>query len=102
MCKKNSIQIIFLSKGVHGVVKNAAREQFGRLPYISDKGDVYYLDILVWRANVRLRKLPIFAEFAKALLFWTINPLEGSSRKVPLFEEDIGMEDEGDEDEEDG
>ena len=72
------------------------------MPYISDKGDVYYLDLLVWRANVKLRKLPIFAEFAKALLFWTINPLEGWSRKVPLFEEDVGMEDEGDEDEEDG
>ena len=78
-------------------MKNAAREQFGRLPYISEVGEAYYLDLLVWRTNKKLLKLPIFQEFCKALLFWTVNPLEGYSQRIPIFEE---ADDEEEEEEE--
>ena len=74
-------------EGIHGVVKRKARQQFGRLPYINQEGDSYYLDLLVWQVNQDLKKLDIFPEFCKCLYFWTHNPLENWSRKIPLFEE---------------
>ena len=73
---------------MHGVLKRAGREQFGRLPYVANNGDVYYLDLLVWRCNLHLKKEPVYEEFCKALLFWTINPLEGWNRRVPIFEDE--------------
>ena len=67
------------------MLKDKARQQFGRLPYISNDGEGYYLDLLVWRVNRNLKKLPVFVEFCKSLLFWTIDPIEDWSRKIPLF-----------------
>ena len=82
-------------------MKNAAREQFGRLPYISGVGEAYYLDLLVWRTNKKLLKLPMFQEFCKALLFWTLNPLEGHSQCIPIFEESDDEQEEEFNDQED-
>ena len=40
-------------EGEHGVWKRESRVQFCRLPSVK-KGKVYYLDLVVWRSNVRL------------------------------------------------
>ena len=40
-------------EGIHGVIKNNGRQQFGRLPFLNVSGQTYYLDLLVWRANKR-------------------------------------------------
>ena len=47
-------------EGMHKVLKNYARCQFGRLPYLTRKGETKYLDLLVMRANASLMKLPFF------------------------------------------
>ena len=33
-------------EGIHGVIKKDARRQFGRLPYLTEDGQTYYLDLL--------------------------------------------------------
>ena len=47
-------------KGIHAVLKRDGSQQFGKLPYLTCSGDTYYLDLLVWRANARLNKIPFF------------------------------------------
>ena len=42
-------------EGMHGVIKRDGYHQFGRLPYLNEKGETYYLDLLVRRANARLQ-----------------------------------------------
>ena len=74
-------------EGIHGVLKRDARAQFGRLPYITSQGESYYIDLLVWRGNVNLKKLPVFPQFFMTLWFWTHRPLEDHDRIIPLFEE---------------
>ena len=73
-------------EGMHGVIKRDAFSQFGRLPYLNGEGDTYYLDLLVWRANVRLQGELIFKAFCKDLWQWTHHGLEDWNRKIPLYE----------------
>ena len=53
---------------IHKVMKEDARRQFYRLPYISSRGQGYYLDLLVLRANARLKGKPLFWTFLMAIV----------------------------------
>ena len=91
---------------VHGVVKTDGRKMFGRLPYLSDHGQSYYLDILIWRLNVRLQKARYFTEYLRCLYRWTWAPCEDYENFTPVFHDgDEGWDDEpgdnGEEEEED-
>ena len=65
---------------------------FGRLPYLSRKGEKKYLDLLVMRGNAHLKNLPFFYVYCKALYFWTNSPLDHYDHTIPVIDE----EDEGD------
>ena len=73
---------------IHKVLKEDARSQFSRLPYISDKGQGYYLDLLVLRANSRLKGFCVFYTFFKAILLHVHHPLEDYDPIIPLREEE--------------
>ena len=75
-------------EGIHGVLKRDARSQFGRLPYLTGEGKTFYLDLVVWRANARLKDEPLFYSFCKALHSWTNNPLEDFDHTIPVREEE--------------
>lgn len=92
---------MFLFSGIHGVIKRDAHQQFGRLPYLTSKGETYYLDLLVWRANRRLEKMPFFYSFSKDLWNWTHHGLEDWAHIIPPFEEDV-LDDEEHDDKDDG
>ena len=79
-------------EGVHGVVKNDGRKMFGRLPYLSDRGQSYYLDILIWRLNVRLQKARYFTEYLRCLYRWTWAPCEDYENFTPVFHDNDGDE----------
>ena len=54
---------------------------------------VYYLDLLILRANARLNKLPFFYIFLGAIQVHTLDPLENFNPKIPIrVDEDIGDE----------
>ena len=80
-------------EGIHAVLKKDCRQQFGRLPYLSSLGETYYLDLLVWRANTRLKKSPLFLKFVNTLWLWTNQPLEGWERLVPVMEQETEGQD---------
>ena len=40
------------------------RRQFGRLPFLSQEGESYYLHLAVWRANARLSNKQIWLYLA--------------------------------------
>ena len=71
-------------EGIHGVIKRDGFSQFGRLPYLNNNGETYYLDLLVWRANARLKGIPLFEDFCKILWLWAQHPLEDWNRRIPL------------------
>ena len=79
---------MLLLSGIHAVIKRDAQNQFGRLPLLTSKGETYYLDLLVWRANRNLEKAPLFHSFAKDLWLWTHQPLEDWSHIIPVMEEE--------------
>ena len=54
-------------EGIHGCIKKDAHAQFSRLPYLTKDGSPYYLDLLVWRANVRLQGKHFFYSWCNAL-----------------------------------
>ena len=85
-------------EGIHGVIKQDARQQFGRLPYLNSEGNTYYLDLLVWRANKRLANVPFFYGFALDLWTWTRYPLHDFLHLVPMDNE---LEDDDDDDDDD-
>ena len=72
------------------MIKKDAHQQFGRLPYLTSRGETYYLDLLVFRANARLYNVNLFQAF------WTTEPLEGWSHIIPVFEEDEDHQEEED------
>ena len=74
-------------EGIHGVIKRDAFSQFGRLPYLNDEGETYYLDLLVWRANARLQGKALFEDFCKVLWLWIHHGLEDWNRRIPLIED---------------
>ena len=81
-------------EGIHGVLKQDGRSQFGRLPYLNSEGNVYYLDLLVWRANQRLQKKLLFHGFCSSLWAWTNTPLSFWNHTVPLWPEEEEVEEE--------
>ena len=83
-------------EGIHAVIKKDAHQQFGRLPYLTSRGETYYLDLLVFRANARLYNVNLFQAFCNTLYFWTNEPLEGWSHIIPVFEEDEDHQEEED------
>ena len=82
-------------KGLHGVLKKDSRSQFDRLPYLTQYGETYYLDLLVFRCNCRLQKQHIFMQFADALWKWTHFPLSDYDRYTPVKREEVLEEVEG-------
>ena len=85
-------------EGIHGVIKKDGQQQFGRLPYLTDEGNTYYLDLLIWRANKRLMKIPFFYAFSLDLWYWTRYPLEDFVHIIPVFEEFDVDDDDGNDD----
>ena len=79
-------------EGIHGTIKRSARSQFGRLPSLSDDGFTNYLDLLVWKANVGLKKEKEFYGWCKTLFNWTKNPIEDFDHTIPVWEEDPVVE----------
>ena len=71
-------------EGLHGVLKRDGRSHFGCLPYLIGSGDPYYLYLLVFRANARLKKIPVFYHFCNALHKWTHNPLQDWNCLIPV------------------
>ena len=62
-------------EGEHSVLKRDSRVQFQRLPAVTPSGQIKYLDLVVWRENLRLlnanqpepaARFPFLAEFCKA------------------------------------
>ena len=84
-------------EGIHSVIKKDAQAQFNRLPYITQNGDPYYLNLVVWRANVRLRKENPFGAFCKDLWFWTHRPLTDFNYRVPIVTDEDVFDDEDEE-----
>ena len=84
------------------MIKRDGYHQFGRLPYLNEKGETYYLDLLVWRANARLQGMNLMEAFFRFLWLWINHPLEDWNLITPLFEDDgdEGEEGSGDEGEE--
>ena len=86
------------------MLKEDARSQFHRLPYISDKGQGYYLDLLVLRANARLKGKNLFWTFLKAIVMHVNDPLTDYNPYIPLREDESEEDEEGnveDDDEDD-
>ena len=54
-------------EGINSVLKRDARSHYNRLPYLNKLGEVYYLDLLVWRAYVQLRDGNLFGSWVKDL-----------------------------------
>ena len=81
------------------MLKNDAQRQFYRLPYLSDRGQSYYLDLLVLRANARLKKRSIFSTFLKAIQMHENDPLVGYDPTIRV-REDEEEEEEAEEEEE--
>lgn len=42
-------------EGCHGLLKKDARRQFSRLPTVNDAGQTYYLDLVAFRVDQRLK-----------------------------------------------
>ena len=80
--------ICYIFLGIHKVLKEDGRSQFKRLPYISDDGEGYYLDLLVLRANARLRKISFFYMFLRAIYQHTTDPLIDYDPTIPLREDE--------------
>ena len=85
-------------EGMHSVVKKDARRQFDCLPYVNQKGGIYYMDLLIWRAKCRLQNLPFFKSFMKILYEFTHNPLDDFVHVVQLWEDEVEDIDEDDND----
>ena len=83
------------------MLKEDAHRQFYRLPYLSDKGKAYYLDLLVLRANARLKGKSIFYTFLKAIIMHVNDPLEDYNPYIPVREEEEEEEVEVDEETDD-
>ena len=75
-------------EGLHRVLKKDSRSQFDRLPYLTQYGETYYLDLLVFRCNCRLQKQHIFIQFADALWKWTPFPLSDYDGYTPVRREE--------------
>ena len=78
--------------GIHKVLKLDAQRQFYRLPYLTEKGHAYYLDLLVLRANARLKKRSIFYTFMKALQMHENDPLTDWNPIIPVHEDEEEQE----------
>ena len=99
-------------EGIHGVIKKYARAQFGRLPNLSSSGFTNYLDLLVWKTNVKMAKVPEFSQWCRALWMWTKHPLEDFDHIIPVWQEDDDVDNDsqdadidghaGDDDDDDG
>ena len=76
------------------MLKEDARSPFHRLPYISDKGQGYYLDLLVLPANAHSKGKNLFWTFLKAIVMHVNDSLTDYNHYIPL------REDEPEEDEE--
>ena len=76
------------------MIKNDAQRQFYRLPYLSDRGQGYYLDLLVLRANARLKNRSIFYTFLKVIVMHENDPLVGYDPIIPVREDDEDEENE--------
>ena len=62
-------------------------------------GRTYYLDLLIWRANVRLSNegsINFFKAFCWDLILWTHLPLEDFDHTILPFIEEDEEEEEGD------
>ena len=96
------MQIYFLGKnnvhtnnveGIHSVIKKASCQQFGRLPILSKGEETHYLDLIVWRVNASLQRVPFFEAFAKNLYTWTNeDPLENWDRIIPTAADRVALE----------
>ena len=82
-------------EGIHGVIKKYARAQFGRLPNLSSSGFTNYLDLLVWKANVKMAKVPLFSQWCRNLWMWTKHPLENFDHTIPVWQ-DVDDDDDDD------
>ena len=60
---------------------------------------VYYLDLLILRANARLNKLPFFYIFLGAIQVHTLDPLENFNPKIPIRVDENVQDDEESDDE---
>ena len=76
------------------MIKNDAQRQFYRLPYLSDRGQGFYLDLLVLRSNARLKNRSIFYTFLKAIVMHENDPLVGYDPIIPVREDDEDEENE--------
>ena len=54
--------------------KKDCRQQFERLPFFSNDGETYYLDLMVWRANANLKKILLFKAFCHTLYKCFLEP----------------------------
>ena len=70
------------------MIKEDARAQWHRLPYLSDRGQSFYLDLLILRANARLQKVPFFFAFLKAIRTHTLNPNSSYNPLVPMRDDE--------------
>ena len=78
------------------MIKEASREQFGRLPILSKGGETHYLDLIVWRVNASLQRFPFFKAFAKTLQTCTNEePLENWDRIIPTALDRVALEEAG-------
>ena len=83
-------------EGIHSFIKKASRQQFGRLPILSNGGETHYLDLIVWRVNASLQRVPFFKAFAKTLYTWTNEePLENWDRIIPTASDRVALEEAG-------
>ena len=90
-------------EGIHGVIKSAALAQFNRLPYLTEEGMTYCLDLLIWRENQNLQEKPVFTSFLQDIYFWTHFLLEDFNHISPVFQKEEmeeKLEDEEDDDNE--
>ena len=71
-------------EGIHKILKKHARDQFGRLPYLTSGGKPYYIDLVCWRTNIKLKRENFWRSFCKALQQWVSDPLEDWDRTVPV------------------
>ena len=70
------------------MIKEDGKAQFHRLPYLSDRGQSFYLDLLILRANARLQKIPLFKAFLTAIRSHTLSPNSSYNPIVPMREDE--------------
>ena len=94
-------------EGVHGRIKQMARQQFSRLPKLTDEGLPLLLDILVWRRNmeITLSRGEMFRAFMATLTFLIQDgvEIEDYDFHVPMgnLADDDHQHQDGDDDEDD-